>query len=109
MGSLRRRLWLEEEVRWDVAETQRLKALEDDNCQLKLLVAELSLHGEALLFTGLVTVCCAQRNGCIRTHHAVIALQFSPYTESHCYSEFEAASRYFFWSKSIVRVVPMPD
>jgi putative transposase len=32
----------------DVAEAQRLKALEDQNRRLKLLVAELSLHGEAL-------------------------------------------------------------
>ncbi len=32
----------------DVSEAQRLKALEDENRRLKLLVAELSLHGEAL-------------------------------------------------------------
>jgi putative transposase len=32
----------------DVSETQRLKALEDENRRLKLLVAELSRHGEAL-------------------------------------------------------------
>ena len=32
----------------DVSEVQRLKALEDENRRLKLLVAELSLHGEAL-------------------------------------------------------------
>ncbi len=32
----------------DVAEAQRLKALEDENRRLKLLVAELSLHGEVL-------------------------------------------------------------
>jgi putative transposase len=32
----------------DVAEAQRLKALEEENRRLKLLVAELSLHGEAL-------------------------------------------------------------
>ena len=32
----------------DVSESQRLKALEDENRRLKLLVAELSLHGEAL-------------------------------------------------------------
>jgi putative transposase len=32
----------------EVAEAQRLKALEDENRRLKLLVAELSLHGEAL-------------------------------------------------------------
>jgi len=31
-----------------VAEAQRLKQLEDENCRLKLLVAELGLHGEAL-------------------------------------------------------------
>ncbi len=32
----------------DVSEAQRLKALEDENRRLKLLVADLSLHGEAL-------------------------------------------------------------
>jgi len=32
----------------DVNEAQRLRALEDENRRLKLLVAELSLHGEAL-------------------------------------------------------------
>jgi putative transposase len=32
----------------DVSEAVRLKALEDENRRLKLLVAELSLHGEAL-------------------------------------------------------------
>lgn len=32
----------------DVSEAQRLKALEDENRRPKLLVAELSLHGEAL-------------------------------------------------------------
>ena len=32
----------------DVSEAQRLKTMEDENRRLKLLVAELSLHGEAL-------------------------------------------------------------
>jgi len=32
----------------EVAEAQRLKALEDENRRLRLLVAELSLYGEAL-------------------------------------------------------------
>ena len=32
----------------DVSEAQRLMGLEDENRWLKLLVAELSLHGEAL-------------------------------------------------------------
>src|SRR5271165_2149211 len=32
----------------EVSEAQRLKAMEDKNRRLKLLVAELSLHGEAL-------------------------------------------------------------
>ena len=32
----------------EVSEAQRLKAMEDENRRLKLLVAELSLHGEAL-------------------------------------------------------------
>ena len=32
----------------DVAEAQRLKQLEDENRRLKLLVVELSLHGEVL-------------------------------------------------------------
>jgi len=42
-------LWLEVEVRgMEVSEAQRLKAMEDENRRLKLLVAELSLHGEAL-------------------------------------------------------------
>ncbi len=42
-------LWLEAEVGgMDVSEAQRLKAMEDENRRLKLLVAELSLHGEAL-------------------------------------------------------------
>jgi putative transposase len=31
----------------DMSEAQRLKAMEDENRRLKLLVAELSLHGEA--------------------------------------------------------------
>ena len=33
----------------DVSEAQRLKAMEDENRRLKLLVAELSLHGQGLL------------------------------------------------------------
>ena len=32
----------------EVSEAQRLKSMEDENRRLKLLVAELSLHGEAL-------------------------------------------------------------
>ena len=32
----------------EVCEAQQLKALEDENRRLKLLAAELSLHGEAL-------------------------------------------------------------
>jgi hypothetical protein len=32
----------------DVSEAQHLKALEDDNRRLKLVVGELSLHGGAL-------------------------------------------------------------
>ena len=32
----------------DVSEAQRLKTMEEENRRLKLLVAELSLHGEAL-------------------------------------------------------------
>src|SRR5271167_405851 len=32
----------------EVSEAQRLRAMEDENRRLKLLVAELSLHGEAL-------------------------------------------------------------
>ena len=32
----------------DVSEARRLKALEDENLRLKLLVADLSLHGEML-------------------------------------------------------------
>ena len=32
----------------EVSEAQRLKSVEDQNRRLKLLAAELSLHGEAL-------------------------------------------------------------
>jgi putative transposase len=32
----------------DASEAQRLKSMEDENRRLKLLVAEFSLHGEAL-------------------------------------------------------------
>jgi putative transposase len=32
----------------DVSQTQRLKAMQDENRRLKLLVADLSLHGKAL-------------------------------------------------------------
>jgi putative transposase len=40
--------WKQKYGGMDVAEAQRLKQLEDENRRLKLLVAELSLHGEAL-------------------------------------------------------------
>ena len=40
--------WKQKYGGMDVAEAQRLKSLEDENRRLKLLVAELSLHGEAL-------------------------------------------------------------
>ncbi len=38
--------WKQKYGGMDVAEVQWLKALEDENRRLKLLVAELSLHGE---------------------------------------------------------------
>ena len=41
-------VWKQKFGGMDVAEAQRLKQLEDENRRLKLLVAELSLHGEAL-------------------------------------------------------------
>ena len=40
--------WKQEFGGMDESEAQRLKALEDENRRLKLLVAEPSLHGEAL-------------------------------------------------------------
>ena len=40
--------WKSKYCGMDVSEAQRLKAMEDENRRLKLLVAELSLHGEAL-------------------------------------------------------------
>ena len=41
-------LWKQKYGGMDVSEARRLRALEDENRRLKLLVAELSLHGEAL-------------------------------------------------------------
>lgn len=40
--------WKQKYGGMDVSEAQRLKAMEDEDGRLKLLVAELSLHGEAL-------------------------------------------------------------
>jgi putative transposase len=40
--------WKQKYGGMDVNEAQRLKQIEDENRRLKLLVAELSLHGEAL-------------------------------------------------------------
>ena len=40
--------WKQKYGGMDVSQAQRLKALEDENRRLKLLVAELSMHGEAL-------------------------------------------------------------
>lgn len=40
--------WKQKYGEMDISEAQRLKGLEDENRRLKLLVAELSLHGEAL-------------------------------------------------------------
>ena len=40
--------WKQKYGGMDVNEAQRLKQMEDENRRLKLLVAELSLHGEAL-------------------------------------------------------------
>jgi hypothetical protein len=51
----------------DVSEAQRLKAMEDENRRLKLLVAELSLNGEAL--TAVMRKngwsCRSKRRGCV--------------------------------------------
>ncbi len=40
--------WKQKYGGMDINEAQRLKQMEDENRRLKLLVAELSLHGEAL-------------------------------------------------------------
>ena len=40
--------WKQKYGGMDVNEAQRLKQMEDENRRLKMLVAELSLHGEAL-------------------------------------------------------------
>lgn len=40
--------WKQKYGGMDVSEAQRLKAMENENRRLKLLVAELSLRGEAL-------------------------------------------------------------
>ena len=40
--------WKQKYGGMDVSEAQRLKAMEDENRRLKLLVAELNMHGEAL-------------------------------------------------------------
>lgn len=40
--------WTQKYGGMDVSEAQRLKAMEDENRRLKLLVAELSLNDEAL-------------------------------------------------------------
>jgi putative transposase len=52
----------------EVREAQRLKAMEDENRRLKLLVAELSLHGEALkaVIRKTVGACRSKRRGCVR-------------------------------------------
>jgi putative transposase len=52
----------------EVSEAQRLKAMEDENRRLKLLVAELSLHGEALKAVIRKTggACRSKRRGCVR-------------------------------------------
>jgi putative transposase len=41
--------WKQKYGGMDVSEVQRLKSMEDENRRLKLLVAELSLHGEVLM------------------------------------------------------------
>ena len=52
----------------EVSEAQRLKAMEDENRRLKLLVAELSLHGEAPKAVSEKTdgACRSKRRGCVR-------------------------------------------
>ena len=52
----------------DVSEAQKLKAMEDENRRLKLLVAELSLHGEALkaVIRKTAGACRSKRRRCVR-------------------------------------------
>jgi putative transposase len=52
----------------EVSEAQRLKAMEDENRRLKLLVAELILHGEALkaVIRKTAGACRAEDRGCVR-------------------------------------------
>ncbi len=52
----------------DVSEAQRLRALEDENRRLKLLVAELSMGGEALkaVIKKTVGACRSERRCCVR-------------------------------------------
>ena len=52
----------------DVSEAQRLKAMEDESRRLKLLVAELSQHGEALtaVIRKTAGACRSKRRGCVR-------------------------------------------
>ena len=56
----------------DVSEAQRLKTLEDENRRLKLLVAELSLHGEALksVIRKTAGACRLKRGCCVRSGRA---------------------------------------
>jgi hypothetical protein len=52
----------------EVSEAQRLKTMEDENRRLKLLVAELSLHGEALkaVIRKKAGACRSKRRRCVR-------------------------------------------
>ena len=58
----------------DVSEAQRLKAMEDENRRLKLLVAELSLHGEALkaVIRKTAEACRSKRGSCVRVGRASV-------------------------------------
>ena len=60
--------WKQKYGGMDVSEAQRLKALEDENQRLKLLVAELSLHGEALkgVIRKTAGACRSKRRRCVR-------------------------------------------
>jgi putative transposase len=60
--------WKQKFVGMDVSEAQRLRAMGDENRRLKLPVAELSLHGEALkaVIRKTAGACRSERRCCVR-------------------------------------------
>ena len=62
----------------EVSEAQRLKAMEDKNRRLKLLVAELSLHGEAL--KAVIRKNCVRRNLATNSFKCAISLSLERIT-----------------------------